>query len=183
MAQAPARTISSSAPGNEALPLPERPIEGLQHPPDVPGTRRAGGGERAVRRAGTAAEQGGHAGVQRILDLLRADEVDVAVETAGGDDAAFPGDDLGPGTDDDRDAGLDVGVAGLADCGDAAVPEADIRLVDPGRVEDERVGDDGVGRAFRPRGLALAHAVPDHLAAAELHFLAVGGQVALDLDD
>ena len=31
--------------------------------------------------------------------------------------------------------------------------------------------------------LALAHAVADHLAAAELHFLAVDGVVALDFDD
>ena len=31
--------------------------------------------------------------------------------------------------------------------------------------------------------LALAHAVADHLAAAELHLLAVGGEVLLDLDD
>ena len=31
--------------------------------------------------------------------------------------------------------------------------------------------------------LALAHAVADHLAAAELHFLAVDGEIALDLDD
>jgi hypothetical protein len=30
--------------------------------------------------------------------------------------------------------------------------------------------------------LALAHAVADHLAAAELHFLAVDGVVLLDLD-
>ena len=30
--------------------------------------------------------------------------------------------------------------------------------------------------------LRLAHAVADHLAAAELHLLAVGGEVALDLD-
>ena len=33
------------------------------------------------------------------------------------------------------------------------------------------------------RALALAHAVADHLAAAELHLLAVDREVALDLDD
>ena len=31
--------------------------------------------------------------------------------------------------------------------------------------------------------LALAHAVADHLAAAELHLLAVAAEVLLDLDD
>jgi hypothetical protein len=33
------------------------------------------------------------------------------------------------------------------------------------------------------RHLALAHAVADHLAAAELHLLAIGGEILLDLDD
>jgi hypothetical protein len=56
---------------------------------------------------------------QRLLDLLRADEVDVAVDAAGGDDHAFAGDDLGAGADDDRHTRLDVRVAGLADGGDA----------------------------------------------------------------
>ena len=32
------------------------------------------------------------------------------------------------------------------------------------------------------QALALAHAVADHLAAAELHFFAVDGEIALDLD-
>ena len=59
---------------------------------------------------------------QRLLDLLRADEVDVGVEAAGGEDLAFAGDDLGARADDDGDAGLDVGIAGLADGGDAARP-------------------------------------------------------------
>ena len=56
-------------------------------------------------------------------------------------------------------------------------------LIDAGPVHDQRVGDDGVDRALRPRRLALAHAVADHLAAAELHLLAVDGEVPLHLDD
>ena len=50
-------------------------------------------------------------------------------------------------------------------------------------VEDQRIGDDGVDRALPVGDLALAHAVADHLAAAELHLLAVGGEILLDLDD
>ncbi len=46
--------------------------------------------------------------------------MDMAVDAAGGDDAPFAGDRLGAGPDHDVDAGLDVGVAGLADAGDAA---------------------------------------------------------------
>ena len=61
-----------------------------------------------------------------------------------------PAIDLGAGADDDGDAGLRVGIAGLADRRDAAVLQADIGLVDAGVVDDQRVGDDGVDRALAP---------------------------------
>ena len=96
---------------------------------------------------------------------------------------AFAGDDLGAGPDDDVDARLDVGIAGLADGGDAAVLDADVRLHDAPMVEDQRIGDDGVDRALGAAALALAHAVADHLAAAELHLLAIDREIALDLDE
>ena len=53
-------------------------------------------------------------------------------------DAAFAGDDLGARADHDVDAGLDVGVAGLADRRDAAVLDADVGLDDAPVVEDQR---------------------------------------------
>ena len=46
------------------------------------------------------------------------------------------------------DARLDVGIAGLADGGDAAVLDADVGLDDAPVVDDQRVGDDGVDRAL-----------------------------------
>ncbi len=61
--------------------------------------------------------------------------------------------------------------------------EADVGLVDAGVVDDQRVGDDGIDGAVGAGDLGLAHAVADHLAAAELHLLAVGGEVPLHLDD
>ena len=115
----------------------------------------------------------GDARHQRLVDLLRADEMDVGVEAAGGEDLAFARDHLGAGADHDGDVRLDVGIAGLADGGDAAVLEADIGFDDAPMVEDQRIGDDGVDRALPVGDLALAHAVADHLAAAELHLLAV----------
>ena len=50
-----------------------------------------------------------------------------------------------PGADRDGDAGLDVGIAGLADLPDAAVLDADVGLDDAPVVDDQRVGDHGVG--------------------------------------
>ena len=53
--------------------------------------------------------------IERFVDLLRADEVDVRVDAARGDDHALAGDDLGAGADDDVDTRLDVRIAGLAE--------------------------------------------------------------------
>ena len=103
-----------------------------------------------VGRAGAAADHRGDAGGERLLDLLRADEMDVAVDAAGGEDLALAGDDFGARADDDVDAGLHVGVAGLADRGDAAVRDGDVGFDDAPMVDDQRVGDDGVDRALRP---------------------------------
>jgi hypothetical protein len=161
----------------------------LQHAVDVLRPRRAGGGEGAGGRAGAAAQHGGHAAHQRLFDLLRADEVDVAVDAAGGDDHAFAGNDLGARADDDVHARLHVGVAGLADGRDAAALDADVGLDDAPVVDDQRVGDHAVHRlrAGAVDALALAHAVADGLAAAELDFFAVAAglqrEVLLDLDD
>jgi hypothetical protein len=178
--------ISSSAAGRAALPLPAKPRltgNASDHAREMPRPRRAGGGVGAGRRAGAAAEQRGDAGHQRLVDLLRADEMDVGVEAAGGEDFSLPGDHFGARTDDDGDVGLDVRIAGLADRVHLAVLDADVGFHDPPVVEDQRVGDDRVDRALAVGDLALAHAVADHLAAAELHFLAVGGEVFFHLND
>ena len=107
----------------------------------------------------------------------------MGVDAAGGEDLAFAGDDFGAGADDDVHAGLDVRVAGLADAGDAAVGDGDVGFDDAPMVEDQGVGDHRVDRALRLAGLGLAHAVADDLAAAELHFLAVEGEVLFDFDE
>ena len=120
----------------------------LQHAREVPRPRRAGRRRGAGRRPGAAAEHRRDAAVERLLDQLRADEMDMRVDAAGGDDPALAGDHLGARPDHDVDAGLDVGVAGLADAADAAVADADIGLDDAPMVEDDGVGDDGVDGAL-----------------------------------
>ncbi len=108
--------------------------------------------------------------------------MDVGVDATRGEDLALTGDDLGRHADRDVDALLDVGVAGLADGEDPAVPQADVGLVDARVVDDQRVGDDGVGDVLRPRDPGvLTHAVADHLAATEHGLVTVDGEVALHL--
>jgi hypothetical protein len=86
--------------------------------------------------------------------------------------------------------GCTSGLPALPMAGDAAALERDVGLDDAPVVDDQRIGDHAVGglaMAGAVDALALAHAVADGLAAAELHFLpvAAGGQrvVLLDLDD
>ena len=109
--------------------------------------------------------------------------MNVRVEAAGGEDLALARDHLGAGADDDGHARLDVRIAGLADRMDVAVLQADVGLDDAPVIDDQRVGDDGVDRAALVGDLRLSHAVADHLAAAELHLFAVGGEILLHLDD
>ncbi len=58
----------------------------------------------------------------------------------------------------------DVGVAGLADRGDPAVPHADVGLDDAPVVEDDRARDDQIGRPRGPACDRLPHRLADDLA-------------------
>ena len=95
------------------------------------------------------------------------------------------GDGFGRDADDHPvgDAGHHVGVAGLADAGDAPVLDADVGFAHAGPVDDERVGDDAVERALVGDAGGLAHAVAEHLAAAELALVAIDRRVLLDSRD
>ena len=156
----------------------------LEHAGDIPGARGAGGGQGTVSRPGAAAEHGGDAAGDRGGDQLRADEVDVAVDRPGGTDHPFAGECFGAGADYQRgvDAILQARIASLADTADHAVAHADVRLEDAARVDDQGVGNDQVGGTGGARGARiLAHAVADHLAAAELDLVARNRQIALHL--
>ncbi len=76
-----------------------------------------------------------------------ADEVDVAVDPAGGEDAAFARDHLRRRADDHGDAVLDQRISRVADARDAPVLDADVRLDDArDRIDDEGIRNDEVER-------------------------------------
>ena len=116
-----------------------------------PSRRPRCGHARKPISPGCAAQKRGDAAVERLVDLLRADVVDVAVEAAGRDDLALARDRLGRRADHDVDVRLGVGIAGFADAGDAAVADADVRLDDAPVIEDQRVGDHRVDHALAAR--------------------------------
>src|SRR5262245_24119512 len=107
----------------------------------------------------------------------------VHVDTARRDDLSFTGDYLGAWSDDDGDPRLGVRIAGFADRYDSTVFDADVSLHDSPVIEDQRIRDHRVDRAIGSRALRLSHTVTDDFAAPELHLLAVGREVLLDLDD
>ena len=109
--------------------------------------------------------------------------MNVRVDAAGGQYQTFGGHRLGGGADDHvrRDARHHVGIAGLADAGDAPVLHPDVGLVDAGPIDDERVGDHQIERALVADAGSLSHAVAQYFAAAELALVAVHGVIALHL--
>ena len=107
--------------------------------------------------------------------------MDMAVDAAGGDDHAFARDDLGARADRNSDLRLDVRITRLTDPPDAAALDPDVGFDDAPVIDDERIRHHRVGHLCAG-ALALAHAIANHLAAAELHLLAVHGEVLLHLD-
>ena len=155
---------------------------GLQHTLHMPRAGRAGGGQRAMRRAGAAAEHGGDAGCQRFFDLLRANEMDMHIKSTRGQDAPFTGDDFRPRANDDVHIGLRIRIARLANRGNPPTAKPNIGFHHAPMIQDQRIGNNGIHGAIGARDLRLTHAIANHLAAAEFHFLTIGGQVAFNLD-
>src|ERR1700722_4691377 len=108
--------------------------------------------------------------------------MNVAVDAAGRQYHALARDDFGRGAYRDGDAGLHVRIARLTDSPNVAVLESNIGFDDPPMIDDECIGDHRVGYR-RAVALALSHAVPDDLAAAEFHLLAVDREILLDVHD
>ena len=159
---APPRNCSHMASADTVLPLPSSATfsgqvssaSSMRARCQAPG--RDGGGLAALGGAGAAGDDRGDAAAERLLHDLRTDQVHVAVDGAGGDDAAVARDDLGGGPDHQVGCTPDMmsGLPALPIADDAAVANADVGLDDSPVVDDHRAGDDGVGRAVGAGGAA-----------------------------
>jgi hypothetical protein len=157
-AQAPASICSTSAAGSAGVALAgeaEVHREGVEAPRACARQMCQGPGVQVVASVPCAGPVPPPSMVvtpahQRLLDLLRADEMDMRVDAAGGEDLALAGDRLGAGADDDVDARLVSGLPALP-MATIAVLQADIGLDDAPVVDDQRIGDDGVDRALGAR--------------------------------
>ena len=187
---APPSTCSHSPSCDTVLPLPSSTtLTGIASIAScmrarfhAPGRDRGGLG--AVGRPGAAADDRGDARRERLVDDLRADQVHVAVDRAGGEDAAVARQDLGRRADDERRVDAVI-VSGLP-----ALPMPTMR---PSRTpmsalttpQWSRISAPVMTRSGVPCGAGaarLAHRLADDLAAAEHGLVAADAQVALDLD-
>src|SRR5262249_57966930 len=96
---------------------------------------------------------------------------------------AFAGDHLRPRSDNDVDVGLHVGIASLADGGNAPILDGNIGLHNPPVIENERIGDHRINCTFDAGPLRLTHTVTDDFPASKLHLLPVGRKILFHLDD
>ena len=152
----------------------------LQHAVNMPRAGCTGGGKGTSGRPGAAAYHGGDARHQRFFNLLRADKVNVGINTACGDDHAFTGNHLGACANRDGDAGLYIRVTGFADARDITALDTNIGFDDAPVVYDQGIGNHRVRNLGR-QTLTLAHTIADDLAAAKFHFFAIESVVFFNL--
>ena len=158
-------------------------IGGLQHAADVKGPWSAGGGVGACCWTGASTQQGGDAAGDCRFDLLRADEVDVGINAPSGEDVTLSSNGFGARSDGDRHLITDVGIACFANGANAPIFEANIGFDDAPPIKDQGIGDHRIDGTIGAAGLALAHAVTDDFAAAELHLIAIDRVVLFDFED
>jgi len=114
----------------------------------MPRPRGAGRGCRADRRAGAATDHGGNTRHQRFFNLLRANEMNMRVDTTRSHDHAFTRNDLGCTTNRHRDIRLNIRITCFTNPCDASSLDADIRFNDTPVIQDGGIGDDGIHHIF-----------------------------------
>src|SRR5262249_58799405 len=93
------------------------------------------------------------------------------VDTTGSDDAAFPRDHLGTRTNNYGDMRLHIGIASFAYGGNTPVLDADIGLHDSPVIDNQRVGDDRINRAFAAGPVRFTPARAANFPPSEPHLL------------
>jgi hypothetical protein len=116
--------------------------------------------------------------MQGVIDLLRADEVDVAVKTPCCQDAPLTSNDFSSWAYDNIYTRLRVWVAGFTDLVNAAIAQPHIRFVDAAVINDQSIGNNGVHSTCGAGDLGLTHTVTNDFPTAEFHFFTIGHAIA-----
>mmetsp|Transcript_4412 Transcript_4412/g.12438 ORF Transcript_4412/g.12438 Transcript_4412/m.12438 type:complete len:433 (-) Transcript_4412:697-1995(-) len=150
-------------------------IGGLEHHLDLRGGRSARRGGRTGRGSGATSVHGRNARGDGLVALLRADPVNVRVDTSGRQDQLLPGNHF-RGIADDHvgiDAAHHIGIPCFADAHNLGSLDADVGLDDAqDSINDECVGNDGVKGIVGMDSRGLSHALTKGLAPTELALVA-----------
>ena len=155
-------------------------IRCFEHAGQIPRARRASGCVGAGCGTGASADHCRDAVRERFVNLLRRNEMDVAVDAARGDDQIFARDYLRRCADNQFriNAIHRIGIAGLADFYDASVADSDVAFYDAPVIDDQCIGYHQIKDAFAARSAgALAHAVANDFSAAEGDLVTVDGKI------
>ena len=155
----------------------------FNHAGQMPRARRASRGFRSRRGTCAAANHCRNAGVQSLLNLLGCYEMNMGVDATCREDFSFSGNNLCAWANNDGDARLRIGITGLADGSNAAVFQTHISFHNAPVIDDQGIGDHRINRTRSTSDLALTHAIPDNLAAAEGYFFTMDGEVAFHFNE
>ena len=158
----------------------------FEHHFQVPRSRRTGRCICSVCRSGTASDHRCHAAVQCTVDLLRADKMNVGIDSAGSHDHAFTCQCLcGSSNRHARSHTIhDIRISRFADSDDFAVFDTDISFDDSGHIHDQCICDDQIQISVFAAGLnGLSHTVTDGFSASEFNFISICGKIFFHFND
>ena len=182
------RSARRGIPFTEKAEIHRPRLGGFEHPRQIPRARRTGSGRCARGWSRASAYHRRNAVRHRFVNLLRRNEVDVAVHTSRSDNQILAGNYFRRCANHQLavNSSHRVRITGLANFDDTAVLHADVALHDSPVIQNHSVRDDQIKRGFSacPHGrAALTHAVADHFSAAKRHFVSENGEVLFDFDE
>jgi hypothetical protein len=131
---------------------------------------------------GAAANQRGNARSKGMVNLLRANKMDVCIDSTGRDYFALSGDNFRPGADDNCYSRLDIGVTGFAYRRNPSFLYSDVSFYDPGVIHDHGIRNYRIN-CLLAGTLGLPHSIADHFSAAEFDFFSIDREIMFDFDE
>ena len=124
--------------------------------------------------ASAATDHRGHTRHQRCFDLLRANPVDVGVDTSCGENLPFTCNHFGCCTKRNGNIWLNIRIPCFTNFPDSAIFKTHISFDNAPPIDNEDIGNDRIGNGISQH-LRLAHPITNHFTATELDFFAIGG--------
>ena len=158
----------------------------FEHHFQVPRSRCTGRCIGSVCRTGTASNHRCHTAVQCTVDLLRADKMNVGINSASSYDHAFSCQCLcGSSNRHARSYAVhNIRISCFSDSDDFAVFDTDICFYDSGHIHDQCICDDQIQISVFAAGLnRLSHTVTDGFSASEFNFISIGGKIFFHFND